>query len=94
MDRKDVVNEIKDIVTTFFQYDDEESVEAIDLGEDDVLLNNEYGLSSIDMVSIVVEIERRFGIEVEDEYMTMEFMETIGTMADFVIEKLREKDDE
>ena len=93
MHREYIINEIRDIVTTFFQIDEEENSMEIDLGEDDVLLNNEYGVNSIALVNIVVEIERRFDIEIEDEYMTLDFMETIGTMADFIMEKLSSKDD-
>lgn len=39
------------------------------------------------MVQIIVEIERAFDIKIEDEYLSMDFLSTIGSIADFVMEE-------
>lgn len=55
-------------------------------------LDKGVGLSSLDMVSIVVEVENAFDIEVSDEDM-FEFR-TVNDLAEIVNKKLNEVDDE
>jgi acyl carrier protein len=46
-------------------------------------------LDSMAVVELVVELERRFGITVDDEDVTAGVFETIGSLAAFVDEKSR-----
>ncbi len=46
-------------------------------------------LDSLAVLELVVELERRFGITVEDEDVTAEVFETIGSLAAFVAAKSR-----
>ncbi len=82
MERCEVINKIKTIIYLLAEVDSE-----IDLDEDDILNDGELGLDSLLLVQIIVEIEREFDIIIEDEYLSMDFLSTIGAMADFVMEE-------
>ena len=82
MERQEVVNKIKEILLLLVDMEDE-----VELGEDDILNDGEWGIDSLIMVQIVVEIERAFDIKIEDEYLSMDFLSTIGSIADFVMEE-------
>lgn len=43
-----------------------------------------YGITSISYVKLVTQIEDRFGIEFEDEYLTMESLNTIQKLSEYV----------
>ena len=81
MDRQEVVNKIKEILLLLVDMEDN-----VELGEDDILNDGEWGIDSLIMVQIIVEIERAFDIKIEDEYLSMDFLSTIGSIADFVME--------
>ncbi|MCI8716947.1 MAG: acyl carrier protein [Lachnospiraceae bacterium] len=82
MERQEVVNKIKEILLLLVDIEDE-----VELGEDDILNDGEWGIDSLIMVQIIVEIERAFDIKIEDEYLSMDFLSTIGSIADFVMEE-------
>lgn len=86
MTRNEIVEQLKDILAIFVNKEEEGDI--VDFGEDDILLAGEYQIDSISLVNIIVEIERRFGISIDDEYLTFDFLSTIGDMADFVEEML------
>ena len=83
MNRQKVKEEIKDILLL---YVDNEDNEDVDIYDDDILLGEEYGIDSISLVQIVVEIERRFDIQIEDEYLNMDFLASVNAITDFVWE--------
>lgn len=82
MERQEVVDKIKEILLLLVDMEDE-----AELGEDDILNDGEWGIDSLIMVQIIVEIERAFDIKIEDEYLSMDFLSTIGSIADFVMEE-------
>jgi len=82
MERQEVVNKIKEILLLLVDMEDN-----VELGEDDILNDGEWGIDSLIMVQIIVEIERPFDIKIEDEYLSMDFLSTIGSIADFVMEE-------
>lgn len=82
MERQEVVDKIKEILLLLVDMEDE-----VELGEDDILNDGEWGIDSLIMVQIIVEIERAFDIKIEDEYLSMDFLSTIGSIADFVMEE-------
>ena len=82
MERQEVVNKIKEILLLLVDMEDE-----VELGEDDILNDGEWGIDSLIMVQIIVEIERAFDIKIEDEYLSMDFLSTIGSIAAFVMEE-------
>jgi acyl carrier protein len=46
-------------------------------------------LDSMAVIELVVELERRFGFTVEDDDITAEVFDTVGSLAAFVDSKLR-----
>lgn len=82
MDREKIKAEIKDIITIFIEDIIDENAE---LQDEDILIGEEYGIDSVCLIQIIVEIERRFNIEIEDEYLTMDFLSSINAITDFVV---------
>ena len=75
MKRVEIFNELKEIVLDYLGDDD------IDVSEDSVL-TDDLGLTSLDLISIVGDVEDSFGISVEDE--AMESIETVGDVLDYI----------
>lgn len=48
------------------------------------------GMDSIQLISIIVEIEECFDIEVPDEYLVLEFFEDEEHMVDIIMQLMRE----
>jgi len=49
------------------------------------LFGEGLGLDSIDVLELVLELERSFGVQIRDEQTGMEVLRSVDTMADFVI---------
>ncbi len=75
MKRAEIFNELKEIVLDYLGDDD------IEVSEDSVL-TDDLGLTSLDLISIVGDVEDSFGISVEDE--AMESIETVGDVLDYI----------
>ena len=58
---------------------------------DTPILGKGLGLDSLEAMVLVTEIEAEFDILIEDEELTLELFETIGTLADHVKKKLAER---
>jgi acyl carrier protein len=56
------------------------------------LLGRGIGLDSMETLSLVTGIEQEFEVEVEDEELTTGLFQTLGTLTEYVIKKLREAD--
>ncbi len=81
MKRVEIFNELKEIVLDYLGDDD------MDVSEDSVL-TDDLGLTSLDLISIVGDVEDSFGISVEDE--AMESIETVGDVLDYIKGRLEE----
>jgi acyl carrier protein len=75
MKRAEIFNELKEIVLDYLGDDD------IKVSEDSVL-TDDLGLTSLDLISIVGDVEDSFGISVEDE--AMDSIETVGDVLDYI----------
>ena len=75
MKREEIFGELKEIVLDYLGEDD------IEVSEDSVL-TDDLGLTSLDLISIVGDVEDSFGISVEDE--AMESIETVGDVLDYI----------
>ncbi len=60
------------------------------LREDTVLLGNIPELDSIAVVNVITALEEHFGITVEDDEISAKTFETLGSLSDFVDQKLNE----
>jgi acyl carrier protein len=54
---------------------------------DVALLGRGIGLDSIDALTLVTALENRFGIEVNDDDLTVDLFKTVGTLAGYVARK-------
>ena len=59
-----------------------------DIPDDEPLFGGGLGLDSIDALEIVVMLESEFGIKVKNEGSARDSFRTIGTLAEFVEQKL------
>lgn len=63
---------------------------------DDVTYINEYdnfvdnGVDSINFIKIIIFIETKYSIEVEDEFLTLEKLSNIVDIADYLWDKINE----
>src|SRR5687767_4401886 len=57
------------------------------------LLGRGIGLDSVETMALVLSIEEEFGISVPDADMKATLFETIGTLTDYVLQKLSESKD-
>lgn len=58
---------------------------------DTPILGLGLGLDSLEAMVLVTEIEAEFDILIDDEELTLELFETVGTLADHVKQKLAEQ---
>lgn len=75
MTRTEIMDELKEIV---LEYLDEVDMEV----SEESLLNEDLGLTSLDMISIVGDIEDTFDIEFEDE--AIDDIRTAGDVLDYI----------
>lgn len=55
-----------------------------DIGDTTPLFGEGLGLDSIDVLELVIEIERTFGARIEDEKTGMAVLRSVDTIADFI----------
>lgn len=79
MNRTEIFDELREIVLDYLGEDDIEVSEDSDLTED-------LGLTSLDMISVVGDIEDSFGISVEDE--AVENISTVRDVIDYISEQI------
>ena len=57
---------------------------AEDIGDDTPLFGEGLGLDSIDVLELVLEIERSFGVAIADEQTGMKVLGSVDTIADYI----------
>jgi acyl carrier protein len=81
--RLDTMHEVKSVLVAILGIEDRET--AIDASTP--LLGAVPELDSMAVLELVVAIEQRFGITVEDDEVTAELFDTLGSLAEFVDDK-------
>jgi acyl carrier protein len=59
-------------------------ITAAELGDSMPLFGEGLGLDSIDVLELVLELERSFGVSIGDEETGMKVLRSVDTIADFV----------
>jgi acyl carrier protein len=59
-------------------------ITAAEIGDDVPLFGEGLGLDSIDVLELVLELERAFGASITDEEMGTRVLRTVNTIAEFV----------
>ena len=58
-----------------------------DIGDDMPLFGEGLGLDSIDVLELVLELERSFGVSIGDEQTGIEVLRTVDTIAAFIVKQ-------
>ena len=61
-----------------------EGVTPEQIGNDDILFGDKFGLDSIDAVEIVFQVEQHFGIKIRDMKEGRPALQSINTLAAFI----------
>ena len=65
-----------------------EEISPEDIADDEALFGDEgLGLDSVDALELVVHIEEKYGIQIEDEEVGRKVFASINALADFIQEK-------
>ena len=83
-----LTREIKGLVIDRLKLD----VEPDEIDDDELLFDGSLDLDSITMLELVDAIESRYGLEVDDEDLTPELVETARSLAEYVMGKAQEGD--
>ncbi len=84
MNRRVEIADVKAAVIETLELDRQASIDA-----DTPLLGALPELDSMAVLELIVVLEQRFGITVEDEDVTAEAFETVASLTDFVESRLR-----
>ncbi len=78
-------NELKEMIVSCLNLED---VAAQDIEDDAPLFGDEgLGLDSVDALTLVVQIERDYGVEIEDAEVGRQAFASINALADFIESK-------
>jgi acyl carrier protein len=80
--RAELVDEIKRLVVDSVNI---QHVPLSDIHAETTLFANGLGLDSVDVLEIVVAVEKRYGIRVRDAQVGQKIFQSIGSIADFVL---------
>ena len=58
-----------------------------DIGDDMPLFGEGLGLDSIDVLELVLELERSFGVSIGDEQTGIEVLRSVDTIAAFIVKQ-------
>ncbi len=72
--------EIKEVIVRSLRL----PISVDEIGDDTPLFGEGLGLDSIDVLELVLEIERSFGIAIRDEETGMTVLRSVDTIADFI----------
>jgi acyl carrier protein len=62
-----------------------EEMSPDDIGPDDHLFGDDgLGLDSVDALELVMEVERRFGVQIQDDEKSREVLKSVRTLAEFL----------
>ncbi len=88
MTATEIKAQLKPLILTSLRITD---VTADDLPDDQPLLGGEFEIDSIDILQLIVEIERKFGIKLVTGRFDREAWQTLNSLAAAIEEKLREQ---
>ncbi len=58
-----------------------------DIGDDDQLVGGDTGIDSIDVLELVMMIEKDYGIKIENKELGAKVFASVRTLAEFIAEK-------
>ena len=82
-DRQKVLQGIKQILVE----DLDLNLEIGEISDDASLMEDGLGLDSVVVVELITHLEKRFGFHFDDDSLTAENFESLGTLASFVMQE-------
>lgn len=79
MQKSEIIKQLKEII---YKYLGDEETEI----KEESVLTNDLGLTSLDLISIVGDVEDSFDIDIKDE--DIETIETVGDIVEYVSSKM------
>lgn len=81
MQKQEIENKVCEVVSRLCQFNNDN----IQVDSD---LRDNYGVDSIVLVELLVEIEDAFGITFDSSFLSYEAFSTVGSISDYVYQKL------
>ncbi|MDM8538214.1 phosphopantetheine-binding protein [Desulfobacterales bacterium HSG17] len=81
----DLKNQIKKMIIKELNLVD---IELEDIGDNDPLFGDKFGLDSIDAVELVFQIKTYFGVEIRDMKQGRPALQTIKTLSEYIETKM------
>lgn len=81
MQKQEIESKVCEVVSRVGQY----NTDNIEVNSD---LRDNYGIDSIVLVELLVELEDTFGITFDSSFLTYETFSTINAISDYVFEKV------
>ena len=83
---KEIIEKFKEIIIYII---DEENIVEIDEDFIEKDLLNDFGFDSLNIISLIVEIEEKFNIEFDDDFLEMENMRCPKNIIEYIERKLK-----
>ena len=87
MERKEIRDQLKSLILSSLRMED---LTPADLPDDQPLLDGDLEIDSVDILQLVLDIERHFGIKLVTAEFDREAWSTLDTLAATIEEKIRE----
>ena len=87
MERKDIRDQLKPLILNSLRMED---LKPADLPDDQPLLDSDLEIDSVDILQLVLDIERHFGIKLVTAKFQREAWKTVDSLAATIEEKLHE----
>ena len=84
----EIRDQLKPLIVTSLRLTD---ISPQDLGDEQALMGSDLEIDSIDILQLIVEIERAFGIKLVTGKFDREAWQTVNTLAAAIESKLREQ---
>jgi acyl carrier protein len=84
LDKETLKSDLKLLIIETLRLED---IKPDSIMDEEPLFGEGLGLDSIDALELVVAIEKRYGVLIEDEEVGVEAFASINALADFVIDK-------
>jgi acyl carrier protein len=87
MERKDIRDQLKSLILNSLRMED---LTPADLPDDQPLLDGDLEIDSVDILQLVLDIERHFGIKLVTAEFQREAWKTLDTLAATIEQRLQE----
>ncbi len=87
---QEIKEEIKELITDSLEITD---IKPEDIKEDKNLFEGEAGIQidSVDALEIVMSLQRKYNVRIDDQNLGMAIIKTVNTIADFIYDELEKQ---